>query len=403
MTFIEDYVLDSTDNWRTEAYEQFQKLGLPHRKQDFWRYTPLHQMYSTKFQKPSKTAHFNRGHFSLDAYVIECTGKEVRIPNHPLPKGVEVLSIIDALQQFPERVLHYLNRMLSSQHAFQALNTAFFESGLWIYVPSHVQLNQPIFIHHQAHAKEMAQIRHVIVCESHSRLNLIEYFDGAQEGSAFINQISEVFLETHALCEHIKIQNMSLTSQLQSEVRVHQSNNSKWNSFLLQKGGVISSCDSQVFLTEPFAKANLSGVFFGKHKQFLQQRLNIHHLVPNCLSSQNFRGILDEHAKGVFIGQVDVSKDAIKTEAHQSNKNLLLSKHAEMITCPQLQIYADDVICSHGATVGQLDLDALFYLQARGLAKDYASQLLVHAFVQEPFDSIHNGHLKAWCLSQLEA
>ena len=130
MTFIEDFVLEHTESWRSEAYAQFQKLGLPHRKQDFWRFTPFNQMYATKFQKPSKASHFNHGHFALDAFIIECTGQDIRIPAKTLPKGVEIMSIMDALQQFPERVLHYLNRLSIHQHAFQALNTALFQSGV---------------------------------------------------------------------------------------------------------------------------------------------------------------------------------------------------------------------------------------------------------------------------------
>jgi Fe-S cluster assembly protein SufD len=400
---IEHLVLESVEPWRQSAYAAYQSLGLPHKKLDNWRYTPFNRLYANQMKTSAKARHFHNGHFSLDADVIQCHSGGVHIPSLALPKGVEVMALTDAIRQFPDRVMRYLKPKMHFDHGFQALNTAFFESGLWIYIPKETKLIKPLFIHHQVHPSEITHIRHLVVAEEHSALHLVEYFDAPESGCGFMNQRMDIVLEPYANCEHLKIQNMSLEAMLQSETYVSQASYSDFNSFLLQKGGAISTFDVTVDLNASYAKSAVNGVFTAKDHQFLQQRLNIKHLMPHCQSSQNFRGILDNQSKGVFIGQVDAARDAIKTEAHQSNKNLLLSKKAEMTTCPQLQIYADDVICSHGATVGQLDLDAIFYLQARGLNADYAKKLLIDGFIQEPLDLIRNGSLKAWCESQLDA
>jgi Fe-S cluster assembly protein SufD len=191
-------------------------------------------------------------------------------------------------------------------------------------------------------------------------------------------------------------------SYLQSELSVRQGEHASFDAFLLQLGGQYSTCDMNMALAAPHSNCRLRGIYAPHQQQFHQQRLNVQHMVGDCQSMQNFRGIADDKGHGVFMGQVYVHHDAQKTEAHQSNRNLILSKQAEITTLPQLQIFADDVICSHGATVGQLDEESLFYLQSRGFSMDEAKQVLVHAFLLEQFQYIPNEMIRKWCLELFE-
>ncbi len=388
--------------WREQAKQQFEKVGLPAQKQEKWRYAPLKALYADHFESKN-SGHFSTCPLKIDAHFIQCKNQKTFLDAlGKLPKGVVVLPLVEAIEKHPELVRKYLSQVDENKDGFYALNSAVFEAGVFIYIPENVTLEHPIVIHHQSERATISHFHHLVVCERHAKLNIIEYFDSVDENLGFINHVSEFALAESADCQHLTLQLLSPAAKLQSQVWVNQQTLSNFESFWLQKGGQYSSCDAWVNLNGEHAKASLNGVFKAQGQQVQQQRINISHIVPHCQSSQNFRGILDEHAHGVFIGQVEVFKDAIKTEAHQSNKNLLLSKYAQMTTCPQLQIFADDVICSHGATVGQLEEDALFYLQARGLSQAYAKKLLVQAFMQEPVDGISNEIFKKCCVEQLD-
>jgi Fe-S cluster assembly protein SufD len=294
-----------------------------------------------------------------------------------------------------------LGQQVKDEDGFLNLNAANFHTGVWIRVKENHHIAAPIIIHHQAQAGIMSNFRHCCVLEKNSAAQVIEYFDSIDSRAAFINHANALFLKENAYLAHYRMQCLASQDNLQSSVNVMQEANSVYHDFLLQIGAKISSCDLKVHLNETNAKAFLAGVFQGKEQQFQQQRVNVFHSKEHGHSEQLYRGVLDDKSKGVFIGEVYVAPYAIKTEAHQSNKNLLLAPMAEMITCPQLQIFADDVICSHGATVGQLEEDALFYLQTRGIAKDAATLFLTKAFYHEPLMSIQHEALRDWCSLQL--
>ena len=306
----------------------------------------------------------------LDAHFINCGQSYGQFP-----EGLIVLSLLDAAKTYPELVAAPENL-----------------TGNLIYVPQQVKIEKPIVIYNHA-----AHNHILIVCDNDAVINIIEDFTSSSND---IHNVTEIKLAPLARCKHLVIQRLA-AEKLHSQVRVEQQNNTIFESFLLQKGASLSEFEIRVNLCGENAQTNLSGVFRGNGKQIHKQTVNVNHLVPNCHSSQLFRGILDDHAQGFFYGEVEVFKNAIKTQAHQSNKNLLLSKYAQMTTCPQLQIYADDVICTHGATVGQLEDDALFYLQSRGIEYADAKNLLVEAFMQEPITSITNGIFKQCCLENL--
>ncbi len=388
-------------NWRKRAFADFQQVGLPKQKHDWWRSTPLKQFFSDAIGDTQLQSEFKKCSAPKNALVIHVQGSVTDIETSLLPEGVTILPIMQALEQHPQWIETYLGQALSHADGLSALNSALFDSGVLVHIAAGVHLDPTVFIHHQPACGQLSHSRTLVILEADASAQVLEYFDGG-DASCVLNQVTEVILQERAICRHLKIQNLSENAKLQSMLSVHQQESSQLNGFLMQLGGKISSCDMNIDLKAIHAHVNLSGLFLPKDHQFHQQRLSINHHVGYCQSEQDFRGILDHHAQGVFIGRVYVAEGALKTEAHQTNKNLVLAKSAQMVTCPELQIYADDVICSHGATVGQLDNDALFYLQSRGFSEPQAKEVLVKAFVMAHFDTISDEALRDWCIAKME-
>lgn len=389
--------------WRKTEFNQYKALGLPHEKQERWRTTPLSHLYRQEYSLVEDDIALAQMSCDLprDCYVIHLKGSKIQMSGLDFPPGVIVMPLQDAIKRHEDLVKRSLGQALQEQEGLSALNGALFSNGLWIYIPQGVVLEKPIFLHHLSTANHMSFSRHLVYMEAGSSARILEYFDSEQDGSSFEHHISELILNENAYCHHFKIQNYAsqVNAHTQVAVKLHQS--SQFNSFTLQLGGNSSTCDFWVDMIDEYASAYMHGLFLPKAKQFHQQRLQINHHVPHCHSNQNFRGILKDESRGVFIGQVKVDKYAQKTEAHQSNNNLLISKLAHMTTSPQLQIDADDVICSHGATVGQLDDEAVFYLRSRGFSESEAQEMLVNAFVYSQFDSIPDEALRTWFMEKM--
>ena len=383
-------------DWQRDCFQSFEEIGLPNTKQEWWRSTPLRSIYADGFQTSPKSSIAIQD-IPLDAIVIQVSGQSAILPDADLPKGITIVPI----SSLPESYFTYLGQSLKHDDGFSLLNAAMFQAGVVICVDKNIQLERPICVMHQLHSGEMSYVRHMVVLEEHASIELIEYFSGDVDSASMMNQATEVFLKQHAVLKHAKIQNIGLQAKLHSQLAVQQDAYSQSKVFLMQKGAALSNCDMHIDLNESHAVTELTGLFLPSGKQFHQQRLNVNHHVGECRSEQNFRGILDEQANGVFVGRVLVDKDAQKTEAHQSNKNLVLSKTAQMTTCPELQIFADDVVCSHGATVGQLDDDAMFYLQSRGFDFQLAKEMLIRAFVTSHFDAIEHPDVRRWCIELL--
>lgn len=388
-------------DFQTKSFQEFEQLGLPHAKQDAWRATPVRQLFADNYSMTSKNTDMTSCGAPEHAIYIGIKGEHIQFDTLSLPEGVTLLPIVEAISKFPEIMKHHLGQM-RTPNGLVALNSALFDNGLFLHVAKDVQCPHPIFIHHQLVDGSIAHARHLIVLEDNASATVFEYFDGGNQKASMLNHVLEMILKDGAYAHHIKLQQLGVFAKLQSQAFVTQQQSSQIQSFTLQQGGELSTCDMDIDLCGAHAKANLTGLFLPKGKQFHQQRLHINHQVSDCQSEQNFRGILDDEAKAVFIGKVTVAKGADKTEAHQSNKNLLLAKTAQMITAPQLQIFADDVICSHGATVGQLDEDAMFYLRSRGFTEQQAQEMLVDGFINTYFDSIDDALLREWCLQKVK-
>lgn len=387
-------------NCRKNAFMSFEKLGLPERRNERWRATPLKRVFNTHFKHQAPISGFKPIDFPQPVFNIELKSGQINFQN--APDGVVILSMQDASLQYPAIIEQYFETVANESEALTLLNTSLFNNGLFIWVPEGVQVDRPIVLHHQSDVDHVFHYRHLMIFEKNSNATVLELFNSREQGSGFVNHVCEMIINEHAHVEHYQVQLLNEESFLQSELSVRQASQSSFDAFLLQLGAQYSTCDMNMALEGMHANCRLSGIYSPHQQQFHQQRLNVKHMVGDCQSHQNFRGIADDKGHGVFIGQVYVHHDAQKTEAHQSNRNLILSKQAEITTLPQLQIFADDVICSHGATVGQLDEESLFYLQSRGFSLEEAKDVLVHAFLLEQFAHIPHEMIRTWCLKQFE-
>ncbi len=300
--------------------------------------------------------------------------------------GVIAGSLQAALQECPELVRPHLNRLAAGEHdELTASNERQFTDGVFIHVPDHVKVPHPLQIVSLVNSREdlLVQTRNIIAMGRDAELSLIQCDDSSQYGKTFLNIFTGIFLEENARLHYYKTENKEAESLLFHHIHVYQ----KQHSFFLSNAITFNAgyvCNNiRVSLDEPFAEARLYGLYLVDKTQRCDNRIKVLHNCPDCKSHQLYKGILDDEAEALFHGHVVVRPDAQRTNAFQTNRNLLLTDKAKVNTQPFLEIYADDVQCSHGATVGQLDDEALYYLRTRGVGERSARKLLMFAFANE--------------------
>lgn len=396
---------------QAKGLAEFQRLGFPDRHEEDWRYTPVTGFLKHSFHCPHPDA-------PLNAQVI--LNKQTDVPwgnklvfvdgvlvgldalRSELPPGVLVMPILDAMQTVPDKITPHLNKVLDPQHGFHAQNTAMLQLGLFIYVPAHIRINVPILlVHWQTRSDQALYFRHVVVLESGAALDLIEDYQGQAGANYFTNTVTEVVASSQAVLRHYKVQRESIAAWHVGHLAVKLATQSRVESHIISMGAVWSRFDACFALNEPQAECVLNGIYIPSGQQHMDHHTWVHHNAPNGTSQQDYKGIVRDAAHAVFNGQVHVAKDAQKTIAQQKNKNLLLSKQAEVDTKPQLDIAADDVQCTHGATVGQLDIDALFYFATRGISVQDATQYLIQAFAADNLRAIGHDDFAAWLQSRM--
>jgi Fe-S cluster assembly protein SufD len=382
----------------------FERLGFPSRQHEEWKYTWLDAFLQQSFVRANAT---NKVHSVKSNQRSLATALQVHLINEQylgletfvakLPTGVIVQPIAQALVEHAEKIMPYLGRILQHEHGFHALNTAMLQYGLFVYLPAGIVLQEPLlFSHWQAKPLQAIYIRHLIIAEEGSSASIIEDYQGKASTCYFTNTITEIYTAADAKITHYKMQCESKSAYHVGQVSVKQAKNSGFDSHLLSVGGKLVRNDITIRLFEPKAHCLMNGLYLPNDGQHMDQHTLVLHEVPDCTSEQDYKGILMGRSRGVFSGKVLVAKDAQHTCAKQKNKNLLLSSTAEIDTKPQLDIYADDVVCTHGATVGQLDEEALFYLATRGINREDASQYLMQAFVTENLRAIPDAELLQW-------
>ena len=385
---------------RRAAMDQFVRVGFPTPRDEEWRFTPVAPIAQAEFSPaaPTRVASavltpYRFGHAEWPQLVF-VNGKFA--PEHSkipaLPSGVRVASLAAALADDPRVVEAHLSRYARPDvSAFAALNTAFMRDGGFVHVPAGVVLEQPIHLLFVSTpgSSGAAHPRNLIVVERGARASIVESYVGLEGAGAYLtNAVTEVFSGEDAWTEHTRLQRESEQAYHIGLTHVAQARGSHYRSFTLAVGAAISRHNLDVQLTAPGIETLMYGLYLARGEQVVDNHTAIFHDHPNCNSWEVYKGILEGRARAVFNGKVFVKPEAQKTDAKQTNRNLLLSPDAKVDTKPQLEIFADDVKCTHGATVGFLDPGAQFYLRSRGIPPDAARRLLTYAFAAEVVNEV---------------
>jgi Fe-S cluster assembly protein SufD len=385
---------------REGGWARFEELGFPTLKHEDWRFTDVRPIAEGRFLRPNGSGAEAPG-AALDEYGFEgLTGPRLVFVDGrfrgdlsdvgTLPEGVRVSSLAAAIAETPELVKPHLGRLTADEEeAFTALNSAFLEDGVFVHVSAGREL--PGAVHAQflttAHADPvMTHPRTLFVVEDGAHATLIENYATLGDDAGFTNPVTEVIVGAKAVARHYLIERGNESSYSVSTLYVDQRADSDFTSHSALLGGALVRNNVFPTLNGEHCMSVLNGMYVPHGTQLHDNRMRVRHAEPNCESRQYYRGILADRAKAMFTGRIIVDEDAQKTDAVQSNKNLLLSGDALVETKPQLEIYADDVKCTHGATIGQLDDQAIFYCRARGIPEETARRLLVFAFVNEILD-----------------
>ena len=388
--------------------EDFARAGFPTRHDEEWKYTRLDAFLKQNYSANNNTATADNEAKSILPELKHCFRVNINngciaIPQaNKLPQGAWVKPLHQAAQEHGDLLQAHLGRLLQHEHGFQALNTAVLNSGVVIYLPENVQLAEPILLaHFQNQAGQSVHARHVIIAEKNARATVIEAYYGKAESDYLTNTVSEAFVGERACVTQVKIQEESLKAYHMGHAAAKVGHEGEYHHHSLSFGGRLVRSDLMIDLVEPKAQASMNGIYLPGENQHVDHHTTVHHRVPECHSDQDYKGILAAKSRAVFNGKVIVEVDAQKTIAHQQNKNLLLAANAEIDTKPQLEIFADDVSCTHGATVGQLDEDALFYLASRGIEPLQATRYLVQGFLADNVRRIGSKALADWALQRI--
>ncbi len=387
---------------RAAALELFKKTGFPSTRNENWKYTDVKKIARAHF-RASASGDASLDKAELDAvrfHELDCL--ELVFVNgvysaeltsiDDLPDGAIVCDMATAMEHHADLLVQHLASYADSNiSAFTALNTAFIRHGAFIYLPRNAVIEKPInllYLSKQQENEFAAHLRNVIVLEENAEATVVESYIGMDDANYFTNAVTEVALDQSARLQHYKLQQESVNSSHIGTLDIQQGKDSQLQSHSISLGGSLVRNDIHSRLAAEGAAIHLNGLYMTTGKQHVDNHTRVDHLKPNTFSTENYRGVLNDRSRAVFNGKVIVHQDAQKIEAHQNNANLLLSDDAEIDTKPELEIYADDVKCSHGATVGQLDKDMLFYLRSRAIDEDTARSLLTFAFAEEVIKEI---------------
>ena len=384
-----------------KAFHQFLDTGLPSKKWEDWRFTKLNKFSKTLY-KVSETEHSQITDFNFSKHHISDVSTLTFFNGHykkEFSDHIPEIEIIDGLidSKHKEEISSPTNS------PFELLNTAFMDSSFNIFTKKNQILEKPIrfLIVRSSEDKLIVSPKINIKLEENSELTLIEHHVG-ESSNFFINTSTHAQLLDNSKLRHIRIQSNSDSTINFSNIDVNQNQNSQYDFFQFASGPELSRLNIHTKLNGQGAECSLNGLSLSSSSQQLGAHIITNHFSPNCISKQNFKNILQDKSSGIFNGKTIVNIDAQKTDSKQSNKNLLLSKDAIMNSNPQLEIYADDVKCSHGSTTGSLDEEALFYLRSRGLSLDRARNLLVRGFATELFDIIKHESTKSFISDRFE-
>lgn len=422
---LQDKSMDGDDIIWLEALRQkgrdmFAKNGIPSPKTEQWKYTKLRALTTDDFEFSSPQN--ETCGCSCHEHECMCTHCDCSLPfetytfkfnngyfcpPHPqLPQGIEVLTLLEAVQLYDEAKNKLAKLAELEKYPFAALNTAYLEEGLFILVHKNTQLDKPLFIdvHTFPNGRNIFyNLRNLIIIENGAKAEIIEryHYYGEEKSRYFVNVVNEIYIGRDACLQHYKLQedaykacHISLTL---SQVKAR----GYYENLCLQKGADIGRNEVVVKLVEPEAVAQVDAAYKMSGWAILDTTTDIQHLCAHTKSEQLVKGVVAGDAKGVFQGRIHIAPDAEQTEGHQLHRALLLSDRAEIDVKPELEIFADDVKCSHGAASGELDEEQLFYMRSRGISEDDARQILVEAFLDDVLLRASSTTARAWLKEQI--
>ena len=391
-------------NWhqlRKEALETFAKNGLPEAKDEEYRYTHIGRALEKTFnfsnlsrltteKDPEKTPLFH-DEDGIHIYINNGIVNKAKINSLAFPE-LDILTLHGASEKFSSEVETHLGKYADvKKDPFTALNTAFSYEGIFIRIHKNAKIEKPIILHYSSESSSSTNVfqsRNLIIVEPGAEVKIIESYTSTNTEEQFSNHVSEIVVGANANFNYFKLQNQSNSTYHIDNTFISQARDSMAQSFTLTLEGKVIRNNLNYMLEEENCEAHMYGLYVVHGDGHVDNHTSVDHKVANCYSNEIYKGILDGNSKGVFNGKIFVRQDAQKTNAFQSNKNMLLTDTASINTKPQLEIWADDVICSHGCTTGQLDEEQLFYLRSRGISKSSAKAILLHAFVNDVLDKI---------------
>jgi Fe-S cluster assembly protein SufD len=392
---------------RQEGFARFSEAGFPTTRDEDWRFTNPNAIAQTPFHL-IRNGHSLPSQKDIDQFRLPGAGCQLVFVDGrfapglsaigKLPAGVTVGNLAAEIVRNPEAIEKHLGRYLNMQRdSFGALNTAFLEDGAYVHIARGVVLESPVAILYVSTEHDSPAVnypRNLIVAEENSQAGIVEDYVSLGGGQAFSNVVTELVAGDHSVVSHYMVEREHTGAFNVSTLRIQQGRTADVASHSVLLGGALVRNNIHPVLAGEGGECLINGLFIGNGRQHLDNYMLVEHASPHCGSRQFYNGILDGYAHGVFHGRIIVHKDAQKTDAKQTNRNLLLSDTAQIDTKPQLEIYADDVKCTHGATIGQMEENSLFYLRSRGIDEISARRLLLVAFASECMDRMKEGPVR---------
>ncbi|MGY5845820.1 Fe-S cluster assembly protein SufD [Salegentibacter sp. HM20] len=408
LTFEEVYAGDNDElhTIRNQAIKDFESLGFPGKKEEAWKYTSLNALLKHDydfFPKRNDSIEYR----DIKEYLIDdvdtydlvfVDGVYSSHLSETTHDKIDVCLMSSALSKAPykEVIDKYFNK-IAPKTGLNALNTAYTREGAFIHIPKNKIADKPVHILNLSTGKEVAQLlqpRNLVVVGENAQVQIIETHQSLTSQPVLTNSVTEIFVGKHAIVDYYKIQNDAATASLIDNTFIEQQGESFCSVHTFSMGGKLTRNNLNYYQKGERIDSTLKGITIIEGKQHVDHNTLVHHIEPNCESHQDYKGIFDGSSTGVFNGKVVVEKEAQKTNAYQSNNNVLLDDKATINSKPQLEIFADDVKCSHGCTIGQLDEDSLFYLRSRGIPKKEAQALMMYAFANNVLESVKIPELK---------
>ena len=398
---------DWTRSLRLSGITRFETLGFPTTRNEDWHFTSVAPIAEREFT-PVTSVTGGVTSKQIAPFVFSADWHQIVFVNgrfdpalstlSSLPDGVRVMPLALAYDELPQLVEQHLGRIASFEgHTFTALNTAFIHDGAVVHVPRDLEVARPIhllFVSTAGAADGVTHPRNLIVLDRCATATVIESYAGLGDGRYLTNAVTEASIGDGATLTHLKLQRESAQGYHVGTLDVRQARDSHLVSFSFATGAALSRTNIYTELRGEGCGATLNGLYLGDGEQTIDHQTRIEHVEPNCYSRELYKGILDGSSHGVFNGKVYVHPEAQKTDGKQTNNTLLLSEHAQIDTKPQLEIFADDVKCTHGATVGRLDDTSLFYMKSRGINARTARELLTYAFAADVLETIANDEVR---------